>query len=88
MMPAACDCAAGHGEQTNRGQGPPGHAETRGPASPATLTGAKIMATATKPTSADVRIWAVKQGLAKDSRGRLSHAAINAYNAKHKVKYS
>lgn len=46
------------------------------------------MATATKPTSADVRVWAVKQGLAKDSRGRLSHAAINAYNAKHKVKYT
>lgn len=46
------------------------------------------MPTATKPTAADVRVWAVKQGLAKDSRGRLSHAAIAAYNAKHKVKYA
>lgn len=48
------------------------------------------MATATAtatPTASDVREWAVRKGLAKPSRGRLSRAAIDAYNARHKRKY-
>lgn len=46
------------------------------------------MPTATKPTAADVRVWAVSRDLAKLGRGRLSREAIAAYNARHKAKYS
>jgi len=39
-------------------------------------------------TAADVRSWAAGKGLAiAGARGRLSHAAIEAYNAVHKVAY-
>lgn len=44
--------------------------------------------TTTTPTAADVRTWAVAKGLAKPSRGRLSLAAIDAYNARHKRKFA
>lgn len=39
--------------------------------------------------AATVREWAANKGLAiAGARGRLSHAAIEAYNAKHKVAYA
>lgn len=39
-------------------------------------------------TAAVVREWAANKGLAiAGARGRLSHDAIAAYNAKHKVAY-
>lgn len=43
--------------------------------------------TTTKPTAADVRVWAVERGLAKPSRGRLSTSAIDAYNKAHRNKF-
>lgn len=45
------------------------------------------MPTSTKVTAADVRTWAVKNGLAKPGRGRLSKEAVAKYNAKHRVKF-
>lgn len=39
------------------------------------------------PTSAEVRAWAVSKGLAAAGRGRLSLAAVDAYNRAHKVPY-
>ena len=42
--------------------------------------------TKTKPTSASVREWAAKKGLAiAGARGRLSKDAIGAYNKAHRA---